>query len=179
VVVPRLSAFRSFGFVGRRWVSAPGSGSAALCSLAGRVAAAVSSLSPAFLAVGCASGVDAAVRAAVPGACVFSASRFRGSRGSALARRSVALVLRLARRPAPCLVVFPGRSCPVGLFPSVSWRRCLGFGSGSWLAAAVAVGRGVPVFVFLGSAPPPSGRGWGFVPVPGRPGWWLALGFRG
>ena len=172
-VLPSLSAFRSFGFVGRRFVWG---GDGSLPLLAARVASLVASLSPAFLAVGCASGVDAAVRAAVPSALVFSAARFRFRSCS---RRSVALVLRLARRPSPCLVAFPGAPCPVGLFPSVVWRRCLCFGSGSWLALSVAVARGVPCFVFLGSLPAPSGRGWGFVPVPRSPGWWLALGFRG
>lgn len=150
------------------------------------VAAAVRALRcPVF--VGCARGVDAAFRAAFPGASVLAASSFGSGRGS-FAARSSACVRAVAGAGAGPLgsflgglwVSFPSGACPAGLLPSASSSRVFcGSGSGSWASAAFAVGSGLPVLVF-GFAPP---AGWGFVCLGG--GWWfsgwpasqLSLGF--
>jgi hypothetical protein len=110
--------------------------------------------------VGCASGVDQLVRSAFPSALVFSVSSFPvGGRvvRASFALRSAALV-RWVSSSSGLLVVFPSSACPAGVAPSASFR---GFGSGSWGSAALAVGLGVPVLLFvpvaLGSAfPAPS-----------------------
>ena len=149
-----LGGFASVGFSGSRSLS--GSAWSACAGLAlAAVAAGCSVL------VGCASGADAAARAgAGPLASVFSAraSRFSGLPfRSALAARSAWFVRSLAAAPAPVLVSFPGRACPSRCRVGRSWSSC---GSGSWSSLALAVGLGVPVFVFLpaGVAPP---AGWG------------------
>ena len=110
--------------------------------------------------VGCASGIDAAVRSALPSASVVSAASFGRGRG-AFAARSVAVVRRVAA-VGGVWVSLPGRACPAGLFPSASASACFGGrGSGSWASLALAVGLGVPAVVFLpaGVAAP---AGWGF-----------------
>lgn len=150
------------------------------------VAAAVAALRcPVF--VGCARGVDAAFRAAFPGASVLAASSFGSGRGS-FAARSAACVRAVAAAGAGSAgsflgglwVSFPSSPCPAGLLPSASSSRAFcGSGSGSWASAAFAVGSGLPVLVF-GVCPPAS---WGFVSLGG--GWWfsgwpasqLSLGF--
>ena len=101
------------------------------------------------VAVGCAAGADSFVRAAAPGAVVFSASAFGSGRG-AFATRSVALVAAFAARGAGSgFVVFPSAPCPAGLVPSASASACFcGLGSGSWASAAFAAGLGLPVVVF-------------------------------
>jgi hypothetical protein len=128
------------------------------------------------VAVGCAAGADAFVRAAAPAAAVFSVSAFGRGRG-AFAARSVAFVRAVAAGGAGSgLVVFPSAPCPVGLVPSASASRCFsGLGSGSWASAALAAGLGLPVVVFpCGfSALPASWGSW----VPAGSGVW-AGGFR-
>ena len=118
--------------------------------------------------VGCAAGIDAAVRRAVPSASVVSAWAFGTGRG-ALAARSVAVVRQVAAGvsggPSPVWVSLPGRACPAGLAPSTSPSACFsGRGSGSWASLALAVGLGVPAVVFL---PPPvsAPAGWAFQPL--------------
>lgn len=142
------------------------------------------------LGVGCASGVDSLVRSAFPSALVFSVSSFlvggRVSRAS-FALRSAALV-RWVAASSGLLVVFPSTVCPSGVAPSASFR---GFGSGSWGSAALAVGLGVPVLLFvpagLGSAlrqaqgitfPAPPALACRFRLVGSASGgsWWLASG---
>jgi len=143
-------SFPAVGFSGSRHSSSSASSSAAaflpsVASFSGSVG------------VGCASGVDSLVRSAFPSAVVFSVSSFlvggRVSRAS-FALRSSALVQWVAASSG-LLVVFPSAVCPAGVFPSASFR---GFGSGSWGSAALAVGLGVPVLLFvpasLGSAFP-------------------------
>lgn len=109
------------------------------------------------VAVGCAPGADAAVRALLPSARVFRAAAFRrpgGSWASALASRSAALVSCVAAggRGSALLVWLPG-PCPAGLVPSAVASSCFrGLGSGSWASAAFAVGLRVPVLVFPGPA---------------------------
>lgn len=122
--------------------------------------------------VGCAAGVDACVRSLAAGSRVFRASSFGSGRG-AFARRSIACVRAVAAARG-VWVSFPGAPCPAGLVPSASPGRCFcGLGSGSWASLALAVGLGVPSFLFppVGLVPP---AGWGFVAVPGSPGWWSA-----
>ena len=125
--------------------------------------------SSAAVLVGCARGVDAAVRSSLSARCrvrVFRASSFGSGRAS-FARRSAALVRSLSACRG-VLVCFPGRACPAGVRPSSVFR---GFGSGSWGSAALAVGLGVRVCLWL-----PSGlsvpAAWGLVSV--GFGWWVS-----
>ncbi|HAH55312.1 MAG TPA: hypothetical protein DCM02_08545 [Flavobacterium sp.] len=126
--------------------------------------------------VGCASGVDAAIRSVVPNAKVFSvASPSAGSVCSpaqALARRSMSMV-----SASSVLIGFASVACPAGVCPSAHFS---GGGSGTWASLAYAVSKGLQVFVFCadGVALPswsggqwvravPSGvwsRAWSFVP---------------
>jgi len=137
--------------------------------------------------IGCARGVDAAFRAAFPGASVLAASSFGSGRGSFAARSAAcvrAVVVAGAGAAGSFLgglwVSLPSGPCPSGLLPSASSSRAFcGSGSGSWASAAFAVGSGLPVLVF-GVCPPAS---WGFASLGG--GWWfsgwpasqLSLGF--
>jgi hypothetical protein len=127
---------------------------------ASRVSLSVWACRFAEVGVGCAPGVDAAVRGACPRAVVFRASSFGSGPGS-FAARSVALVRWVAACPVGSLFVsFPSSPCPAGLVPCSSSSVCFrGLGSGSWASLAFAVGLGVPSLVWL-----PAG-----VPVP--PGW--------
>lgn len=145
------------GFSGSRSVVPPAL--AAVCAAVPAEAA---------VAVGCAAGVDATVRAAFPSATVFSVASFGVVGRGAFAVRSVAFVRSLAG--GGLLLSFPSGACPPGLLPSASSSRAFcGAGSGSWAAIAFAIGLGVSCFVLL-----PSGVaapvGWGLVPVGG--GWW-------
>jgi hypothetical protein len=109
--------------------------------------------------VGCAAGVDAAVRGLCPSASVF---RVVGSGRGAFAARSVVFV-RAVAAAGGVLVSFPAGACPVGLLPSVSASRAFcGTGSGSWASLSLAVGLGVPCVVFSAAGVP---SGWGFVAV--------------
>ncbi|MGH8529698.1 MAG: hypothetical protein ACRETN_07630 [Nevskiales bacterium] len=171
-----LAAAPVVGFSG--WRSAPPS----LCAVAAAAARRVLALSPAAaMVVGCAAGVDLAVRSAVAAVAPARLSLFSVASGSfgagrgAFARRSVAAVGAVAAAGGLWLS-FPGRPCPAGLLPSASSAACFsGRGSGSWASLALAVGSGVPSLVFLGGAcgcaavPCPSG--WGLAPVAGSPGW--------
>lgn len=140
----------------------------AFAPLARRVVASVVA-SGRGVAVGCAPGLDAVVRAACPSAVVFRAAAFGVGRSS-FARRSAALVSACS-----ALVVFPASLCPVGLLPSSSSSSCFcGFGSGSWASAAFAAGLGLPLVVFpCGFSALPS---WGSWSVAGSGVW--ASGFR-
>ena len=110
------------------------------------------------VAVGCAAGADALVRAAAPGCAVFSVAAFPGLPArAALAARSAALVSAVAASgPGAAFVGFVASGpCPAGLVPARSASRCFaGFGSGSWASLAFAAGLGLPVMVF------PSLPGW-------------------
>jgi hypothetical protein len=133
-----------------------------------------SAVSPrALVGVGCASGVDAVVRASVCGCSVFSAASFSASSWSGrLVLRSAAVVRFVAsassRAGGAVFVVFPSAVCPAGLVPSSVVSACFaGFGSGSWASAAFAAGLGVPLLVFAPLGVP----SWGFVAL--GAGWWL------
>lgn len=137
----------------------------------GSVCAAVSPR--ALVAVGCAGGVDAAVRVSVLGASVFSAASFSASSWAGrLVLRSAAVVRFVAsassRAGGSVFVVFPSAVCPAGLVPSPVVSACFaGFGSGSWASAAFAAGLGVPLLVFSPVGVP----SWGFVSF--GSGWFL------
>ena len=155
-VAAAVSSASSVGFSGSRSVVPP-----VLGSVLSLVAA-----SSVLTLVGCARGVDEAVRSGLPASQlhVFRATAF-GSGRPAFARRSTAFVRALAAAGG-VLFSFPTGACPVGLRPSPRWASASG--SGSWGTLSVAVGLGVPCFVFLGSVPAP--RGWGLVSLGG--GWW-------
>ena len=111
------------------------------------------------VSVGCQRGVDAQVRAyfrSSPSLLVFKAAdaaRFGVGR-SALARRSVACVRSVAKGERGLLVALPSSpSCPPGIRVSRHWRA---FGSGTWGAAALALGLGRRVLLWLpsGCLPP-------------------------
>ena len=163
-----LRGVSSVGFSGSRSPSP-----AALSALA-PVCAAVPR-SGCRVSVGCARGVDAAVRGAFGGSrslLVFSASAPRFARAGAvgaLVLRSAACVRSVAPGRRGLLVVVPSGACPAGVRPGRSFRGC---GSGSWGSAALAVdlGRRVVVWLPAGVVPP----GWaGFSWSSLGSGWWL------
>jgi len=123
--------------------------------------------------VGCARGVDAAVREIFPHAEVFAVrSGLWGFTRGSFAGRSAALV-RALRDRGGCLLSFPSSECPTGLSPSSSSSRCFGgFGSGSWSSLAFALGLDVPCAVWLPSSVPcPSS--WDLIEA--GCGWWLSV----
>ena len=143
-----VASFPVVGFSGSRRV---GSAPAALAaSFAGGLAAR-SSFSGS-VAVGCAGGVDAAVRGVFPSAVVFRVQRPVGGGAPpawAFAARSSVLV-RSVVAGRGVLVVCPLGACPAEVVPSSSFRGC---GSGSWGSVALALGLGCPVLVLLPSCP--------------------------
>jgi hypothetical protein len=134
-----------------------------------RVGFALRCLSPSCrVSVGCAAGVDLAVRRSRPGAFVFRARSF-GVGKSAFALRSGAVVRSLGS--SGLFVSFPALPCPASVSPSAEFSACFcGSGSGSWASLAFARGRGVPSVVWCppGVVPPASfglsslGGGWFF-----------------
>jgi hypothetical protein len=124
------------------------------------LSAAVAAVPPGLpVLVGCAPGVDAAVRGLCPAAVVFAVS---GSGRGAVAARSIRFV-RAVAAAGGVLVSLPSGPCPAGLLPSSSPGRAFcGSGSGSWASLALAVGLGVPCLVFCPAGAP---VGWGLVAV--------------
>lgn len=174
-----LSGVRSVGFSGSRSLS--GAGLLALRSLLSFVGGAGCRLS-----VGCALGADELVRSVFSGSSsllVFSVASGRFGVGrSAFARRSARLVRSVAAGSRGLLVVVPGGACPAGVVPSRSFS---GGGSGSWGSAALALGSGRRVLLWLpaGSRPPAwSGVSWSVAAVSwsasvgaGGGCWWLGV----
>ena len=163
-----LRGVRSVGFSGSRSPSP-----AALAALASVLPAVPRS--GCRVSVGCARGVDAAVRGAFSGSrslLVFSAiaPRFAGAGAvGALALRSAACVRSVAPGTRGLLLVLPSGACPAGVRPSRSFSGC---GSGSWGSAALAVGLGRRVVVWLAAGVrPPVWSGFSWSSVGG--GWWL------
>lgn len=117
-------------------------------------AAQVTQLAPAFVPagaevlVGCASGVDALVRAIYPDARIFAVSSGRYGKGpAAFARRTGAMVQALRVADAGgLLVAFPARPCSDGIIPARSWRAGRP-ASGTWSAAALAAGLGCELVI--------------------------------
>lgn len=154
----------TIGFSGSRSLS--GAGLAVLASLFPLVPAGC------HVVVGCAAGADLAVRSAFGDGdgrlCLFAVDSGRWGVGrGAFARRSAAIVEAVP--PGGLLVVIPGSvSPPPGVIPSRSFR---GGGSGSWGSAALALGTGRRVLLWLpvGSVPP----AWAGVSWSAVGGWWL------
>lgn len=150
---PVLGGFSSFAFSGSR-----------SCPVASAAAAALLTLLPvgASVSVGCARGVDAVVRAAVPSCSVFSVV---GRGAAAFAGRTSSLV-SAAVAAGSLLVAFPSGQCAAAVRSSSPFP---GAGQGSWGAIALAVQRGGAVLVCSASLPP-----WlcsqGFAPCGG---WWF------
>lgn len=147
-------------------VSAPALGFSGSRSLVPDILPAIVGLVPTGVPVlvGCARGVDQVVRELRPDAIVFSVERLDRA---GFAARSAAFIESLACRSG-VLLSFPSGQCPIGLVPAAQWRSASG--SGSWGSLALAVGLGVPVFVYLPEGQPPS---WGFVAL--GAGWWAVL----
>ena len=132
------------------------------------------------VSVGCARGVDSAVRSffgASSSLLVFSVASGRFGVGrSAFARRSSRCVLSVAAGSRGLLVVVPVGACPAGVRPS---RVFAGRSSGSWGSAAFALGRGRRVLLWLpsGSRPPLwAGVSWSSAGALGSAGcWWLGV----
>lgn len=124
-------------------------------------------LSPPVVAVGCQRGVDAAFRAAIPNAKVFTVE---GRERWQYVARSRACIEFVAEKGG-AWISFPSSPCPVGLLPSPKPSKCFsGKGSGTWASLALARGLGLPCAVFLGSIPCPVG--FGLRPV--GAGWFVA-----
>lgn len=155
----------TIGFSGSRSLS--GAGLAALTSLFPLVPAGC------HVVVGCAAGADLAVRDAFTSCgrlCLFSVDSGRwGSGRAAFARRSMAIVEAVPS--GGLLVVVPGSvSPPPSVVPSRSFH---GGGSGSWGSAALALGTGRRVLLWLpaGAVPPVwAGVAWSAVG-----GWWFGV----
>ena len=139
-----FAGFSTVGFCGSR--SLGGSAKAHVCTLAS-----IAAQSGTAVFTTCGKGAAAAARHCAPSAHVFR-RQFAG-RGS-FAARATQFVRALAVAPSPALVCWPDCDCPAGLLPGTRWQSC---GSGSWSELALAVGLGVPVFVF--GAPVP--QSWG------------------
>ena len=158
-----VSSFPAFGFSGSR-----------SCPAATTAAQGLFPFVPSGAAVfvGCAGGVDRAVRAAFPDSQVFEVEQFKGavSLRAALAMRSAAMVQQVAA-VFGLLVVFPSTPCPAAVRPS---RSFAGHGSGSWGSAAYAIGLSVPVLICLPPEvePPPWLASIGS-PVQGSPFWFV------
>jgi hypothetical protein len=154
----------TIGFSGSRSLS--GAGLAALTSLFPLVPAGC------HVCVGCATGADAAVREAFTSCgrlCLFSVASGRWGTGrAAFARRSAAIVGAVPT--GGLLVVVPSGACPAGVVPSRSFSGC---GSGSWGSAALALGTGRRVLLWLpvGAVPP----AWSSVSWSSVGGWWFGV----
>ena len=163
----------SVGFSGSR--SPSGGAAAALSALLPSVPAGVR------VSVGCARGVDSLVRgffAGSPSVLLFSVASGRFGVGrSAFARRSARCVRSVATGSRGLLACLPSSPVPpAGVRPSRSFR---GGGSGSWGSAALALGLGRRVLLWLpsGSRPPAwSGVSWSEAGARGSSGcWWLGV----
>ena len=101
------------------------------------------------VATGCANGADAFVRAAVPSAWVFAVSSGAYGQGrSSFARRSSDLIRAISTAgPGSAFVGFATIPCPPGISPARSWRSGKP-ASGTWSELALAIGLGIPTFVF-------------------------------
>ena len=115
--------------------------------------------------VGCAAGLDSAIRYAVPSAQVFAAA---SQQPAALAARSAAMVSAVAGAGG-VLVVCPaaGQPCPAGVRPGSAFS---GGGSGSWASCALAVQLGAAVLVWSSALLPVWLVSVGHSPAPG---WWF------
>jgi hypothetical protein len=93
--------------------------------------------------VGCASGIDAAVRSSFSAALIFKVQPPL-NRG-AFAKRSQRMVNWLAAKNG-LLIAFPSTACPLQVQPSSTFA---GYGSGTWGSIALALGLGAAVLLVL------------------------------
>lgn len=166
-IISRVRCASAIGFSGSRSVVPPVM-SSLLCLV---------SRSPSPVLVGCATGVDAAVRASFPASRLQVFSVAPGSGRGAFAARSISFVQAVYASDG-VLFSFPSSVCPVGLSPSRRSDRCFcGSGSGTWASLAFAIPHGICCFVYLGSLPAPVGWGlssigggwfWAYVPAPSQ-----------
>ncbi len=156
-----FAGFSTVGFFGSRALI--GSATAQVCTLASEAVMAGTAVYTT-----CGTGAAAAARACAPTAIVFSRT-FAGH--GALPARATRFVRALAVAPAPVLICWPGRSCPMGLLPDSRWQPC---GSGSWSELALAVGLDVPVRIFLPPmcSPPLAWGNWTVVDAGSLSGAW-------
>ena len=117
-VVSLLSSARAVGFSGSR-------SQAPMAVISAAIAAVPDSVP---VSVGCARGVDAAVRSLCQSDRLFSVAEVGFSGRGAFAARSIACVGSVAV-PGGLWVSFPSSPCPPGLVPSSSSSRCFS-GSG-------------------------------------------------
>ncbi|MBF0227755.1 MAG: hypothetical protein HQK76_20085 [Desulfobacterales bacterium] len=97
--------------------------------------------------VGCANGLDAFIREAVPSAKVFSVkSGFYGAGKSAYVKRSIDLI-----KSSNILIGFVNEPCPSGIIPADRWTSGI-VPSGTWSSLALAVGLNIPVYIFCCSS---------------------------
>lgn len=152
----QLSAFSSVAFTGCRKVVP-----------VRQLELALSRLSPsAAIAVGCAAGVDQAVRDRVRCEKIFRANDFGGINThyvAKLALRSTAMVEWVRQREG-VLISFPSKPCPEKLLPKPTWPS--GHGSGTWSTTALAIGLKMPVLLWTPQGEAPD---WGFETLGG--GW--------
>lgn len=151
---PLVAGASSLGVSGSR---APDAGSL-------RALADLAALAPeAPVIVGDQRGIDAAAVGHWPHAQVVARA---GDEPRALVARSVAMVARLARCAAPLLAAFPARACPKPILPGPRWQSS---GSGTWSTAALALGQGAALLLWL-PAPALPPTTWGLRYLGG--GWW-------
>ena len=101
------------------------------------------------ICVGCASGLDALVRDAAPGAQVFSvASGAWGDGRGAYAARSRAMVQAIAQTRDPHLVGVVSSPCVPGIVPDTRWRSGTP-ASGTWSTIALAIGLQIKTILFV------------------------------
>jgi hypothetical protein len=105
-----------------------------------------------LVAVGCAKGVDQAVRSFFVDAKVFYVE---GNQRKDFAIRSTKFINYLKNKNG-VLVSFPKGKCPEGLKPSKTWKSSQK--SGSWGSLALSVGLNIKTYVYTREVP----RGWGF-----------------
>jgi hypothetical protein len=115
-------------------------------------------------------GIDAAAVRAWPRAGVFNRT---GEKPADLIARSIRMLDALGQQERPLLAAFPAKACPTRIVPGEHWVSGADSatgekGSGTWSTAALAVGRGLPLLLWLPSPlwPPASwaprylGGGW-------------------
>jgi hypothetical protein len=174
-VIPQvvLSALHTADPIGWAGARAPGGESRRVCA-----AVIVQVDRPERFHVGDAGGIDAMIwnKAAWRGVVQMYRSA-SGAPRDKVARTMEMLGTLIAWRPTSLLVTFPDRPCPPHVVVGTTWpRKALGREasapkavSGSWSGAAVAIGNGVRVVLYI---PPsvPMPEGWPLVDA--GHGWW-------
>jgi hypothetical protein len=113
-------------------------------------------------------GVDEATAATLYGCQVF---RREGNTPAALVARSIRMLDALGRLNRPLLAAFPAKPCPEPIAPGPRWASG---GSGTWSTAALALGRGMRVVLWLPSPMLAPVARWPLSYLGG--GWWVSRG---